>query len=307
MPQWGSTTTDESKPKDTWLSTGRGDKLANVFATSSGWVMRWPWGDEILVGIGGLNTNLGVPTHVGIELVTSGVSNISPATVAFRLLFNEGVAVSGSPTLRGITSAGPANISLVYDSTQSDPTAGKLVFANTTAVLNTAVAGNGSITITVNTTSVFDGSTTTDLLTANAVANALVTGSASVTIAQYKPGLAGIVAGANPGHTASETLSIEFDYNEAVTITGVPTVVLIASNASHANVTASYNAASSNTSNGQVVFKATAVDLSGVGIVGMTFKANSTSVLTGFSGITGASGNLVQNSTSTFTGTITVG
>ena len=36
-----------------------------------------------------MDVNLGVPTHVGVELVTTSVSNLNPSNVAFRLLFND--------------------------------------------------------------------------------------------------------------------------------------------------------------------------------------------------------------------------
>jgi len=313
MPQWGATTTDESKPKDRWLSKGRGDKLANVFATGQGWVMRWPWQDEVLAAIGQLDINLGIPTYVGVELVTASVSNIAPSNVAFRLLFNEGVVVTGTPSLIAISSAAsPANITLVYSSAQSDPSAGRLVFANATVSLNTAVAGNGSITYTINSTSTFQGANVADIANANAVSNTLSTFSNVVTVSAYHPGYAAadIKSSANAVHpTTAQTLLVTFNFNEAIASIAAnstaPSIVALSSNASViANQTLVYNSGASNLTAGNVVFQLTGVNLTGANDI--VFTVNSTSTLVGFPLIIGVSGNAAQNTLGGSANTITV-
>lgn len=177
---WGSNTSDESKPNWRWLQKPTSaPKSANVFATPSGWVHRWPWGDEVLVGIGGLDTNLGVPTMLAVELVTTTVDNANPSNVAFRLTFNEGVTVNGSPTLVAIGTGNTANVSLVYSAGLSDPTAGKLVFANATVDLSGGVAATD--TLVVNSTSTFQGDKVLDRVSGSAVSNTVV-GSNTVTL-----------------------------------------------------------------------------------------------------------------------------
>lgn len=300
MSQWGASTNNESKPKDKWLEP----HLANVFATSRGWVLRRPWGDEVLVGIGGLATLLGVPTHVGVEVVNTLVANTAAANIAFRLLFNEPVVVDNTATLVAISDQ-LANVSLTYRPALSEPTAGRLVFANTTVNLNTAAAGNGTVAFTVNAASVFSGEYVVDAETANAVSNTLGDFSNTITISEFTPGLTKVWGGAAPANTANVAVSFALDYNAPLTVTGTPTLVAITSNASiHANLTLSYSAADSNTALGNLVFSVTGVDLANA--TGLVYTVNASSLLVGFDGIADASGNLVQNSIGIKANTVTV-
>lgn len=176
---WGSDTNDESKPNWRHLTKPANAPLSsNVFATAGGWAIRRPWGDEIIVAIGGLTTNLGVPTMVAVELVTLTVDNVTPSNVAFRLLFNEAVTVNGAPTLVALGTGNTANVSLVYNAGLSDPSAGKLVFANATATL---AGGINTDTLVVNSTSVFAGQLVLDAVSGLATTNTVV-GSNTVTL-----------------------------------------------------------------------------------------------------------------------------
>lgn len=175
MPGWGATTSDESKPKWEWLSS----RLANTFATDSGWAHRWPWGDEILVAIGGLATNLGVATLVDLLVSTAPVANAASQVVQVAALFNEPVTVTGTPTVVAI-GTGVANATLTYSSADSDLTKGFVVFKS--APLDLAAVAVDS-TFTVNATStlaVWSG--IKDAGNANAVANSVGTLTATVTV-----------------------------------------------------------------------------------------------------------------------------
>jgi hypothetical protein len=150
MSEWGSS--NEQKPKFPWLVSGGGNtvnNLANTYATEKGWTFKWPWGEEVLVGIGGLATLMGAPTCAVVEAVTTTIRDLTPANVAFRLVYNEGVVVTGTPSIVAIGANGAANVVLTYAAAQSDPSAGRLVFANTTIGLG----GLGNGTLTVNSTS----------------------------------------------------------------------------------------------------------------------------------------------------------
>lgn len=182
MAIWGYNSTVTKKP--TWpslLVRQRGLtalQLANVFATASGWVYRRAWGDEVIVGIGGLATQLGTAVQTHIFATANTVQNAAAQTISVLVSFNKPVSVSGSPTIVAISSQlSPANVTLTYAASVSDPTAGKLVFRNTNVGLGQANAVG--CTFTVNASSVLAGwANITD--GANAVANAITTGLSAV-------------------------------------------------------------------------------------------------------------------------------
>lgn len=150
MSSWG--TTNEQKPKFPWLVSGGGattNNLNKVYATEQGWVYKWPWGEEILVGIGGLATLMGAPTSVAVESITTGLTSTNPGTVQFRVVWNEPLIVTGTPSIVAIGDGGAANVTLVYDASLSEPLSGRLVFSNTTVDLSGTQGG----TLTVNATS----------------------------------------------------------------------------------------------------------------------------------------------------------
>src|SRR5690606_5319678 len=113
MPIWGPKST-EGKPNYRWLTRGHGN-TANVFATERGWVHRWPWGDEVLIGIGQLNEDLGVPNLAEVFVADTPVVNAAAQTLRFLLQFNEAVNVNGTPTVAAIAAdANVANVTLSY-------------------------------------------------------------------------------------------------------------------------------------------------------------------------------------------------
>lgn len=180
MPIWGAGV--ERKPV-----VGHPANSANVFATSQGWVHRWPWGDEVIVAIGGL-ANSALMGNASLDVVralTANVTNAAAQTLSVLIQFNEAVSVTGTPTVVAINSASPspANATLSYDSSVSDPAAGKLVFRNTNVGL--AQANAVGTTFRVNSTSVLSGwNGITDLANGNAVANSIPAAlSATITVA----------------------------------------------------------------------------------------------------------------------------
>lgn len=179
---WGSDTNDESKPNWTWLTSpgrdGADPKSANVFATGRGWVHRWPWGDEVIVAIGGLNTNLGVASIGELFIPDTPVVNAELQSLRVLVQFNEAVEVTGTPTLEAIGTGTTANVTLSYDSGESDPEAGKLVFLNADVDLSAATPDD---TLTVNSTSVVAGwNGITDAVSAAVVSNGITAGLSAV-------------------------------------------------------------------------------------------------------------------------------
>ena len=105
MALWGSSDTDEAKPK--WLTTE--DKRA-VYATSSGWVKPHVdgVGEEVLVAIRGLSTRTstsGDVTGLNVADISSINWNISTwdvsagGTLSVTVNYNEQVTVTGTPQL----------------------------------------------------------------------------------------------------------------------------------------------------------------------------------------------------------------
>ncbi len=316
--QWGANSTNQTKPTWEYLTGQRGrlGTLANVFATPQGWVQRHAWGDEILVATSAdLSAVFGPPVITMFEIVTLGLSNSQTTNVVARMVISEPVSVNGTPTLLAIKSGGSTgNLVLSYVAGASDPGAGYLIFANTTpgalgncnATINGVVIGAGSFTFKVNATSTFQGDKIVDgeeyaagNLTPGNVSTTFANAYAqTITIAAYKPGLtpdapAGILAGAQPHPAAAQTVSWTVQFNEAVTVTGVPTMVMIGTGGA-VNATVSFSNALSNVANGTMIFTNAALDLTGDN--SLSFVLNSTSVLTGWSGIVGVtSGNTTVN------------
>lgn len=92
MPQWGTSTANESKPN--WLTA---TQLENCYAVPGGWAIKRADGtEEILVAIRTLDTRLGAPTITKVAF--SGALNAG-ATGVIKVSYNEKVLVTGTPTL----------------------------------------------------------------------------------------------------------------------------------------------------------------------------------------------------------------
>ena len=102
MALWGTTvTTDESKPK--WLTA---EQKKTVFATDRGWVQLNGKGlEEVVCAIGGLaggssaTAGLGKATITATDFVTTAFDVSDGGNIDVRVIFNEKVTVTGSPTL----------------------------------------------------------------------------------------------------------------------------------------------------------------------------------------------------------------
>lgn len=108
-------------------------------------------------------------------------------------------------------------------------------------------------------------------------------GNSSIGSLTYTP-----ISGMYLVNAASQALHVVVGFNEAVTVSGTPTLQLISGNASHSNVTASYNSAASNLSSGKVVFSNQSFTLAQVGYAANSLVVNSTSVVSGWDGISDA-------------------
>lgn len=136
MSLWGTgTDSNEAKPK--WLT--RAGKR-NIFADSRGWVERRPDGtEEVLVAVGDLDDSLGAPSVDDVAFPIEIVVAADDGELDLNVYYNEPVVVSGTPqiAINGVTAT-----TVDYNSTDSDPTKGLLVFSVTTS-------GEGGNTVTV--------------------------------------------------------------------------------------------------------------------------------------------------------------
>ena len=102
MALWGTTVTaDESKPK--WLTAAQ---KKEAFATDRGWVvLNGKGNEEVLCAIGGLSggtsstAGLGAATITATDFVTTSFDVSAGGNIDVRVIYNEKVTVTGSPTL----------------------------------------------------------------------------------------------------------------------------------------------------------------------------------------------------------------
>jgi hypothetical protein len=102
MALWGTTVTaDESKPK--WLTAAQ---KKEAFATDRGWVvLNGKGNEEVLCAIGGLaggtssTAGLGAATITSTDFVTTAFDVSDGGNIDVRVIYNEKVTVTGSPTI----------------------------------------------------------------------------------------------------------------------------------------------------------------------------------------------------------------
>ena len=104
MPLWGNSDSDESKPK--WLTD---EQKKDVFANLSGWVVEGgstmtgndntDAAPEILCCVGGLADSIGAADVTNVEWITTAADKSDGFTLSVRVIYNEEVTVTGSPTL----------------------------------------------------------------------------------------------------------------------------------------------------------------------------------------------------------------
>jgi len=142
MPLWGTTTSDESKPK--YLS---GPEKTNTFATSLGWVQKRDDGtEELLVSIGGLAAALANSNITAVFFANTAASYVQANANAFvTVAFNEKVTVTGSPTLAVTGNGASGNAVATYNSGSGT---NKLNFKFTVpSVTQTLSIGNQSVAL----------------------------------------------------------------------------------------------------------------------------------------------------------------
>lgn len=104
MALWGTSDSDESKPKN--LTT---TEKKEVFANATGWVREAGSAfsgnnntnadPEILVAVSGLAVSLGAADVTEVEWITTTADKSAGFTLSIRVRYNEAVDVTGNPTL----------------------------------------------------------------------------------------------------------------------------------------------------------------------------------------------------------------
>ena len=154
MPLWGTSDSDESKPKN--LTTA---EKKEVYATNSGWVREagsilsgngnTDADPEVLVAVSGLADSIGAADVTEVEWITTAADKSAGFTLSVRVRYNEAVTVTGSPTL-AVTNgnqgsgSGRGPHTLVY---ASGTGTNELVFSLAIAANNNATNANDVLTI----------------------------------------------------------------------------------------------------------------------------------------------------------------
>ena len=180
MASWGSSDTDEAKPK--WLTA---EQQRSVYATSAGWVQPAAAGSgdpEVLVAIRGLSTRTstaGDVTGLNIADVSSINWNISTfdksdgGTLSVTVNYNEEVDVTGTPQVTVVNDQ-RANHTLSY---ASGTGTNRLTFTLPIAAGHSSLQATDVISIGANAIAQNGGSTIKDTVSTN---NAVITNAAGI-------------------------------------------------------------------------------------------------------------------------------
>ena len=151
MALWGTSDSDESKPKN--LTTA---EKKEVFANASGWVREagsalsgndnTSADPELLVAISGLAVSLGAADITQLEFITTAFDKSDGGTIQVRARFNEAVDVTGTPQLTVVNDTN-ANHTLSY---ASGTGTNELVFSLTIAAGNAATDADDVLSIGAN-------------------------------------------------------------------------------------------------------------------------------------------------------------
>ena len=184
MALWGTSDSDESKPKN--LTTA---EKKECYATASGWVREAGSAlsgngntnadPEILVAVSGLAVSLGAADITEIEFVTTSFSKGTGVTLTVDVSFNEEVDVTGTPTLTVVNDQ-RANHTLSYASGSGS---NELRFQLTIAADNAATNAGDILSIGTNAMAL-NGGTVKDkgTNTASTITNVAAIGTAAGTI-----------------------------------------------------------------------------------------------------------------------------
>jgi len=187
MALWGTSDSDESKPKN--LTTA---EKKECYATASGWVREAGSAlsgngntnadPEILVAVSGLAVSLGAADITELEFVTTAFDKSDGGTLQVLARFNEEVTVTGTPQLT-VVNDNNANHTLSYASGSGS---NELVFSLTIAAGNAATdAGDelsiGANAMSLNSGTIKDKGTNTDSTITNAASIGAAAGTITVT------------------------------------------------------------------------------------------------------------------------------
>ncbi len=171
---WGIKSGNEVKPN--WLTPAQKE---NTFATNSGWVLRHNSGiEETLVAIANLKTKLGAANVTEVRFGTGSWTAGTTRTV--RVVFNEKVTVTGSPTVV-VTGSVSGAVTATYSSTAGQgnilvfsftvPAAGQTLSVGTQSiVLNGGTIVETGVTPTVNAVLTIDATSVSNTGTKTTVA-----------------------------------------------------------------------------------------------------------------------------------------
>ena len=184
MALWGTSDSDESKPKN--LTTA---EKKECYATASGWVREAGSAltgngntnadPEILVAVSGLAVSLGAADITEIEFVTTAFDKSDGGTLQVLARFNEEVDVTGTPQLTVVNDTN-ANHTLSY---ASGTGSNELVFSLTIAAGNAATDADDVLSIGTNAVSLNGGTIKdTGTNTASTITNVASIGTAAGTI-----------------------------------------------------------------------------------------------------------------------------
>jgi len=150
MALWGVSTSDESKPK--WLTA---EQKKTVFATDRGWVqLNGKGNEEVICAIGelagGTSTTaaLGAATITATDFVTTAFDVSDGGNIDVRVIFNEKVTVTGSPTLVLTNSqAGGGSAATLTATYQSGSSTNRLTFRVTQGAAATTYVADDVLSI----------------------------------------------------------------------------------------------------------------------------------------------------------------
>ena len=187
MALWGTSDSDESKPKN--LTT---TEKKEVFANATGWVREagsafsgngnTDADPEVLVAVSGLAVSLGAADITEIEFITTAFDKSDGGTLQVRVRFNEAVDVTGTPQLTVVNDTN-ANHTLSY---ASGTGSNELVFSLAIAANNAAtdaddVLSIGTNAMALNSGTVKDKGTSTVSTITNAASIGTAAGTITVT------------------------------------------------------------------------------------------------------------------------------
>ena len=152
MSLWGSSSSDESKPKN--LTTA--DK-AEVYANESGWVVRagskltgngnTSATPEVLVTLGGLSTALAAASISSTQFDISEFDVSAGGTLSATVNYNEQVTVVGSPTIVVTNSQAGGGSAATLTLTKSAATANAITFTLVVGAAGSTISADDVLSI----------------------------------------------------------------------------------------------------------------------------------------------------------------